>query len=88
MTEAWSEERQWELASRTASALNSKWSHSKQIVPFSPRDFIPKSAEEIRAEEKADAKAQATRDRLLELRFSSVAASLPKKGVGDGARQK
>jgi len=80
LTETWADERQWELASRTASALNTKWSHAKQVVPFSPRDFIPKSAEERRAEEKSQAKAQASRDRMLELKFSAMANVLPRKG--------
>lgn len=87
LTEVWAEERQWDLACRTASALNSKWSHSKQIVPFSPRDFIPKSADELRVEAKAEAKARADRDRILELRFAAAAAALPKKGGRDGARE-
>ena len=88
LTEVWAEERQWDLASRTASALNSKWSHAKQIVPFSPRDFIPKSAEERRVEAKAKALSKAANDRLLELKFAATAAALPKKGASDGARPK
>lgn len=85
LTEVWAEERQWDLASRTASALNSKWSHSKQVVPFSPRDFIPKTPEEVRAEERAKEKARVERDRLLELRLASVVATLPRKEADDGA---
>lgn len=87
MTEVWAEERQWDLACRTASALNSKWSSSKHLLLFSPRDFIPKSADELRAEAKAEVRSRADRDRILEMRFAAAAASLPKKGGSDGARK-
>ncbi len=88
MTEVWAEDRQWDLASRTASALNAKWSHEKKVVPFSPRDFIPKTAEEKRADARAESKARAERDRILEMKFASVSASLPKKGAPDGTQEK
>lgn len=87
LTEVWAEERQWDLAVQTACALNAKWSSSKTILPFSPRDFIPKSEEEKRVEARAKEKAQAERDRLLELRLASVVAALPRKEAADGSRK-
>lgn len=80
LTDAWAENRQWELAVQTACALNAKWSSSKTILPFSPRDFLPKSKEEERAEAEV-------KERALELRFAAMASSLTKKGTADGARK-
>lgn len=80
LTDAWAENRQWELAVQTACALNAKWSSSKILLPFSPRDFLPKSKEEEHAEAEV-------KERALELRFAAMASSLAKKGAPDGARK-
>lgn len=79
LTEAWTEKRQWELAVQTASALNSKWSTKDNVMPFSPLEFIPKTEEEEKASEAARARAQAAREKTLELRFAAMAKALPKQ---------
>ncbi|MBK8477798.1 MAG: hypothetical protein IPL39_16280 [Opitutaceae bacterium] len=67
-----------EFALATASALNSKWSHADKALPFSPRDFLPKTPAQVKAEEKARAAAQEMRDGILEIQFAAFAKQ--KKG--------
>lgn len=79
LTKVWEDGKQWEFALATASALNSKWSHADKALPFSPRDFLPKTPAQVKAEEKARAAAQEMRDGILEIQFAAFAKQ--KKGA-------
>ena len=83
LTQAWEEERSWDFALATASALNAKWSHAEKILPFSPKEFLPKTPEEVAQWEAAQAKLQKAQQQFLASGLSALAKSLPKSNHGD-----
>lgn len=78
LTHAWEEERSWEFALVTASALNAKWSNKEALLPFAPKDFLPKSPEEIAKWEAQQAKLRKAQQQFLASGLQALSQSLPK----------
>lgn len=87
LTKVWEDGKQWEYALATASALNSKWSSPEKPIPFAPKDFLPRTPAQQKAEEKARAAAQEMRDGILEIQFAAFAKQkkgAPSNGQAEG----
>lgn len=78
LTQVWEEERQWDLASATAAALNSNWSHKENLLPFSPKDFLPKTPEDLEQIAKQQAALQRAQQQFLAGSLNAMARSLKK----------
>lgn len=78
LTQTWEAEQQWQYAVAMSAAMSARWGGQENPVPFTPKDFLPKTSEEQKKHDADMARLQAAQQKFLAAGLTALSKRLPK----------